>query len=564
MPSSTDPDTDSAAESGPDGSRPGDPPPAGVGAAAGLLGAASLLAIGNIASRVLGLAREQVIAGTYAVGLEADAFSAVDRVPAMIYDLLIGGMLSSALVPVLSAYASTRRDEFWRVVSTLLTLAALVTGLAAAVVMALAGPLARLLVPGDGAGDLALMALVASYLRVVAPAVLLFGVAGMMTGVLYARGMFGPAAAAAAVYNLGLIVSVLALHDRLGGYALPLGVALGAVLQVAVLLPGLRGGRLRPSLDWRHPALRRILLLYLPIGAGLLVSNFQVAADTRFASEAGEGALSTMRYATRLIQFPHGLVSVAISLAILPALSAAHARRESRTYRRTLARGLRMVLALTLPAAVGLAALADPVVGLVFQRWAFTGVERTLVTLAVYGYVVGLPFVAIDWPLNYAFYARQNTLVPALVGLLSVAAYMAAAVALGPALNVLALPADRLYLGLVVADSVKHACHALVMVALVARVVGRGGLAGVGRTTLLAGSSALAMGGAVWGVDRAMAGVVGEGTLAWAARVGVGGALGLAIYLPLAARLRVEEIGWLANLVRARLAGRASDAAGGG
>ncbi len=515
-----------------------------------MLGSATLIAGGSIVSRLLGLVREQVIAGYYAVGPEANAFSAAQRVPTMVYDLLIGGMLSAALVPVLSSYAASRRDEFWRVVSVLLTVVSLVMGVMMLVVYALALPLARFLAPDFDAES---VLLVAAYLRVIAPAVLIFGLAGTVTGVLYARERFGPPALAMSVYNLGVITSVVLWHDRLGGFALPLGVTMGSLFQLAALVPGLRGGRLRPLLDLHHPALRRILVLYAPIGAGLIVSQLQVIADTRFASAAGEGALAVMRYATTLIQFPHGLVSVAISLAILPALAAAHARRQTQTFERTLARGLRTVIALTLPAAVGLAALAGPVVGLIFQHGAFGDAARVLVTLALYLYLIGLPFIAVDWPLNYAFYARQNTLIPALVGVFSVVVYLLVAYTLGPSLNLAGLPPGRVYLGLVLADSCKHISHALVMLVLVRRFIGPANLTGAGRTAVAAGAAALAMGALVWGVDQVLAARLGSGTLPWAIRVAAGGALGAAVYLPLATRLKVDEIGWLAGVVRERL-----------
>lgn len=529
---------------------PGTPSPAGR-----LLGSATLVAAGNVGSRVLGLVREQVIAGTYSVGLEASAFSAAARVPTMIYELVIGGMLSAALVPVLSTYASTRREEFWRVVGVLVSVVGLLMGLAALAVYALAAPLAGLLVPHFGPEG---RSLVEGCLRVIAPSVLVFGLVGTLTGVLYARERFAPTAVAMTVYNLGLILSVLLWNERLGVYALPLGVTLGSLFQLLALLPGLRGGQLRLRPDFRHPALRRILILYAPIAAGLVVSQAQVMFDTRLASAAGDAALSTMRYATTLIQFPHGLVSVAISLAILPTLSAAHAKRETQTFARTLARGERTVLALTLPAAAGLAVLAVPVVGLVFQRGAFDDLARWLVVLALFGYLIGLPFVAVDWPLNYAFYARQNTWLPALVGVLSVIAYLLVALALGPTFNLLGLAPATVYLGLVLADSVKHASHALTMLFLVRRTMGPEALEGLGRTGIAAGAAALVMALAVLAADRLFVAASGlsQGTLAWGLRAALGMLLGAAVYLPLAARLGVGEVAWILGVVRERARGR--------
>jgi putative peptidoglycan lipid II flippase len=513
-----------------------------------LFGAASLMAAGNVASRVLGLVRQQVIAGLYGNTLQAQALAAALRVPTMIYDLLVGGMLTAALVPVLSGYASTRRSELWRAISVITSGVGVVTGSVALLLYVLSGPVAGLLAGGLGPeGE----AMVATSLRWLSPAVAAFGLAGALTGALYALERFARPAATGAVYNLAMIATVLMLHDRLGPYAVPLGVTVGGCAQVLLLVPGLRDGRLRPTLDFRHPVVRRVLVLYAPVAAGLIVTQMQVAIDTNLAARTPRG-LSVMVYATNLIQFPHGLVAVAISIAILPTLSAAHARGDPGTYATTLARGVRAVLALTLPAAVGLAVLAEPVVGAVFQRGAFGAADRMLVELALLGYVVGLPFAAADWPLNAGFYARGDTLTPTLVGVFSVLVYLAVAIAIGPILNVTGLAPSVLFLGLVLADSAKQASHLAAMAWLTRRRVGPAGLEGVARTSWAAGAAALAMGAVVLLVDRALASALGAGTLSWVARAAIGAAVGAAVYMPLAARLGVPEIAWLVQVARTR------------
>lgn len=529
--------------------QPGDPD----SAASRMVGSATLLAAGNVASRLLGLVREQVIAAFWGGTLEASAFSAAVRVPTMLYDLLIGGMLSAALVPVLSAYAASRRDELWRAASVLVSAVALLTGLLSIAVFALAGPIADLLARDLGPEG---VAIVAGCLRFISPAVLAFGLAGVLTGLLYSLERFTLPAAAGAIYNGAFIVCALALTDRLGIYALPLGVAAGGACQILLLAPGLRGVRLRPSLDLRHPALRRVLVLYAPIGLGLLVAQAQVAADTRLASQAGPSALVWMRYATTLIQLPHGLIAVAISLAILPRLSASHARMEGRTYARILARAVRVVVILAVPAALGLAILSDSIAGAVFQRGVFTSADRIAVGLAVCAYAVGLPFAAIDWPLNYAFYARQNTLAPALVGIGSVLVYLLVAISFGPAGNVAGLAADRQFLGLVAADSAKHAFHALVMLVLIRRVAGSAALEGVGRAALAAAIAASVMAALVLGIDRTLAGATDANLSGWLVRALAGAAVGAPTYVLVVRALGVQDIDWLLRVVREKLASR--------
>jgi putative peptidoglycan lipid II flippase len=452
---------------------------------------------------------------------------------------------------VLSEYASTKRDELWRAASVLLSAAAAIMGLLAIAVFALAPVLANLLAQDLGPEG---VQIVERCLRFIAPAVLAFGLAGVLTGLLFALERFALPAASGAVYNAAFIITALLFREQLGVYALPLGVTAGGFAQVLLLLPGLRDAQLIPALDLHHPALRRVIMLYLPIGAGLLISQVQVAFDIRLASQAGTSALAWMRYATTLVQFPHGLVAVAISLAILPRLSATHARFKNQEFARILARAVRVVLTLSLPAGVGLAVLAQPVVAAVFEGGKFGPDDTAAVRAAVLAYLIGLPFASVDWPLNYAFFARQRTIVPAAVGVAAVGVYLLVAVTLGPIGNALGLTEDRVFLGLVIADSAKHMFHATVMIVLVRRAAGAVALSGAGRTAVQATLAAIGMGLVVLAVDRLLAANLPPGTLGWLIRVAAGSVIGVVVYVPLVRVLGCREIDWLWATVRRRLA----------
>ena len=307
------------------------------------------------------------------------------------------------MVPVFSEYARPeRRGELARVAGAVLTLIALVMALCMVVLLAFAGPVADLL--GDFA-DPELQIVLANSLRILSPAVVLFGISGGVTALLYAQKRFNYAAVGATVFNLGIVIMAPLLAGVIGVYALALGIVAGSLLQLAVLLPGLAGFGVRLSLAWNHPAVRRILYLYLPIAIGLVASQIQIGVDRRWASAAGEQSAGWMRYATTLIQLPLGLIPVAISLAALPSLSQRAGARDWEGFRRLFAGGLRWVIVLLIPATVGLWVLAEPLIRLLFEHRRFVPYDTTMTAQALRFYLLGLPFAGIDYLLNYAFYA---------------------------------------------------------------------------------------------------------------------------------------------------------------
>jgi putative peptidoglycan lipid II flippase len=508
----------------------------------GLALSAGLVGLGNIASRVIGLARDTITSWYFGSSGELSAFNLAARVPTMIYDLLVGGMLSAALVPVFSEYTRPeRRAELARVASAVLTLIAAMMAVILLLLELFAAPAARVL--GDFA-DPALQLVLENCLRLLAPAVLLFGLTGGAMGLLYALKRFSYTAAAGAVFNLGIVVAVPLLAGRIGVYALPLGILGGSVMQLAVTLPGLRDVRLRVSLAWRHPAVRRILRLYLPIALGLLVTEVQIIVDGRWASATGAQSVSWMRYATTLIQLPLGLIPVAVSLAALPSLSQRAAEADWDGYRRLFAGGLRLVIVLLIPATVGLWALAEPIIRLLFEHGSFTAADTAMTARALRFYLLGLPFAGVDFLLNYSYYARLNTRTPAIVGVIGVGFYFIAALLLKERLG---------FLGLVLADSAKQAGHALIMTVLLIGSLGRFRGYRIQQTAARVSAAALLMGLLVaacsaWLTPRLPPGIVGELLV-----VAVAGISGLVAYAALLRLMRVREAVTLTEEVRRRV-----------
>jgi putative peptidoglycan lipid II flippase len=507
---------------------------------------ASIIALGNVTSRALGFVRDSVMAGLFGAGAHVDALALALTIPNQLNDLLTGGLVNSALVPVFSEYAAEeRRAALWRLAGSLLTVVVVVSSLVVAVlllftpqVVAVFGAL------GQGNNPQA-MAQAVPLLRLTLPAVIFLSLSGLLSGLLNALKRFTYPAFTVAIFNLSIAAVSLLLARQLDVRATALGLLVGAVLQVVVQLPGLREGlrALRPRLDLRHPALRRIFRLYLPIIGSLVISQASVYVGLGLAW-GFVGGLSWMRYATTLYQFPLGLVAVAVSSAILPTLSR-QAAQMGEGFTNTLVRGLNLVLVLILPATLGLFVLAQPIVALAFERGEFTPHDTLMTAQVLQVFLLGLVFAAVDQILIYAYYARQNTLVPALVGVLSIGVYFAVAL--------LTLRPLGLF-SLMLADSLKQITHALVMGVLVSRRVG-----GFRRTTLwptvgrvLLASLAMAALtlAALWAAQRlALPTPLAQRLL----EAAVPGLVGVVTYFWLAERLNVAEVRLALGLLRQRL-----------
>lgn len=532
-----------------------------------LVGATGILSLGNIASRILGLARETVLSFFFGASAATDAFNVAVSVPKAFYDLLIGGHVNGAIVPVLSEMLVVNgRDAMWRVVSILCSLiVTLVIGLVA-VIQIFAPQIVQL---AAGGYDAQTQALAVDLLRITSPALMFLGLFAILSGTLYALKAFTWPAFAGVVFNAAIVAVTIILAPPIqfmlaDGYAptapillgrpadgivaAAIGWFVGALVQFLLQLPGLRGAQIRLTFNWRHPALRRIALLYTPVVLSLIMDTLVIRFFSyNLASQTGiDGSIAYMNWATTLIQFPQGLVATAISIAILPTLSeqATHIAAGLTMFRNTLGLGLRLALTLIVPAAVGLFVLAMPIIRLIFEHGEFTATDTGVTALALRFYLIGLPFAAVDLLLVYAFYARKNTLTPALVGFFSHILYM---------LTVLLLFERFSLFSLMIADSVKHIAHAIISALLLQRLIDGYGDQRLTATSIKTGIAAGVMGIAAYAILPALFDLFGtRGIINEAIVVMIAGGVSMVVYLAMAAVLRLDEVYWVGRLIKAR------------
>jgi len=509
--------------------------------------AASIVSLGNVASSLLGLGREMVKSSLFGASGAVSAYNVAAILPSQLYDLLVGGLVNSALVPLFSEIAAHKdRAELWRVLSLLLSLAVVFLSIVVLVLELLAPQIARLMAGGF---DENLLQTTTELLRITVPAVLFLSVSGLLAGLLYALKRFTYPAVASPLYNASMIAVAIILAARFGIAAMAVGLLVGAILQVACQLPALRGARLQWNFDLRDPVLRRLLRLYWPVAGGVIIGQVAILISLNLASRTGASGVAWMDYPTRLIQFPLGLIVSAVSIAILPALARQAADNSLNDFKSTLARGLRLVLVLIIPSTFGLFALAPHIVRLLYEHGAFTAVDTQAVSLMLWLYLIGLIFAGVDQPLVFAFYARKDTVTPARVGLIcNVGIYLFVAVM--PA----AVSGRPLRVtDLAIANSVQWISHALIMLGLVRRRLG--GLHGFGlrRLALKAIVGSLTMAAGAWLAMTILMALPGEPSTAREAISVIGvAAIGSVIYSGLMLLMRTPEIRLIGQVIRTR------------
>ena len=523
----------------------------------GIAIATLVIGSGTLVTSLLGFVRAVVVARYFGQTAPTDALFAALTVPQMFYDQLIGGAISAALIPSFSRLAADDDGDLWLVVRTVFALELLVVLLAVGVLELLAHPLMGAIASGfrlkHHAGTLPLAV---KLVRVLLPTLLFSAMSAVALATLYSLGRRVVSAFAPSFYHLGIIAAALIGAVRWGITALAVGAVMGAAVQFGVQVPMLfcarrEGGkrRSRQLVDFRHPAIRRIVRLYLPIAAGMVVTIAGQIADINFKSKLPlAGELSSMQNATQLVQFPVGIVAAALAFAVLPTISVEAAQESLEGFKDTLALGMRMSLVLLVPAMVGFLVLATPIVALIFQRGHFTHLDTVHTATALIGYAPQLPFVGIDQLLIYAFYARHNTVTPAMAGVVGVLSYVLFAAAfLGPLTIV----------GLALANTISIVIHVLVLFILVYRAVGPLS----GRQLPLTVLKLAVAGGAM-----AAAAAVGEfwlspggsGLAVRLADVVIPGAAAVLVYVACMVILRVDEARMVAGTLTRRFAGSRS------
>lgn len=382
--------------------------------------AALFMMIMTAVSRILGFAREAVMMTLFGQNYLTDAYRAAFSIPDFIYMLLVGGALSAAFIPVFSSYISNgREEEAWESASVVFNYIVLLLIILIAMAYFFTAPLIRLLAPGL---PTTYAALAISLTHIMFIQTFFMALSGISQGILNSYNKFAAPAIGSVLYNLFIIVIGIALVKQLGIHAFAIGVVIGAVFNFAVQIPALRqvGIRYHFTFDYKNPGFIKIMILVVPVLAGLSVSQLNLFVVQNLASSAGSGMLSALNLAQKVMNLPVGIFGAAIATAIFPALTALTARGEMAGFRRSSSLGFRAIFLVTIPAAFGLAALGEPLIKLLFQQGQFTAsMAHTTFQVLLY-FCVGLAAYAAIMVLNRSFYALKDTVTPLLAAVITI------------------------------------------------------------------------------------------------------------------------------------------------
>ncbi len=420
-----------------------------------LLNATLLVAVFFGLDKLVGLLRQVLVARYFGLNAALDAYNAANKLPDLLFALISGGALAIAFIPILTETLSQGgRPATWRLFARVANLAFVVTALGA-VLMALAALSLTQLVVAPGFNP-AQQVLVADLLRLNLVATLIFSISGLVMGALQAQQHFLLPAIAPVLYNVGQIIGVIVLSPRLGIYGLAYGVILGAVLHLAIQVPGLARFQFQwaPELTLADPTVRRVLRLMGPRVLTLGAINLVFIATNNLASRLGTGAVSALTYGWLILQLPETVIGTAVGTALLPTLSEYAAQADAAEFRRLMRRAGLILLALTIPATLAGLILVRPVIKLVFEGRAFTAQDSELVILAARMYLLGLAGQSLIEIGSRAFYAHKDARTPLLLSAVTLVLFVGLGAALSPVSGVA---------GLALANSVAFTTEAVLM-----------------------------------------------------------------------------------------------------
>ncbi|MEZ4665406.1 MAG: murein biosynthesis integral membrane protein MurJ [Thermomicrobiales bacterium] len=380
---------------------------------------AVIIGVAFLASRVLGLLREIILANRFGTSSDYDAYVSAFRIPDLLFLVIMSGAFGAAFIPVFGGFlAKGEKENADRLGSAVITWTALTTVVLGLITFALAGPLMRTVVAPDlppAAMDLAIQTM-----RMLLLSPLLLGMGIAAKGILETHLQFTLPALAPVVYNLAIVLAAIFLAPEYGIEGVTFGVLIGALLHVGIQIPGVvrTGLVFRPTLSRNVAGLSEVGVLLLPRVVGQAAFQINFVAVNHFASQAGEGSVSGLNYAWQMLMLPNGVLALSIGTVVFPTMAAQWELGEIDEFRNTLQRGLRPLLFLLIPATIGLFEFRTSLFQTIFQSGNFDANSTILASEPLAFLSLGLIWYGLVEVLARTFYAMKDTVTPVAAGIL--------------------------------------------------------------------------------------------------------------------------------------------------
>lgn len=389
---------------------------------------AAIMGVATFLSRIAGLLREQTFAYLFGAGMWTDAFNVAFRIPNLLRDLFAEGAMSAAFVPTFNSILQKegKKKAFRLTNLTLCALLIVVGGLT--IIGIIVAPLIVKVIAPEFASNAQKLEVTITMTRIMFPFLVTISLAAISMGILNSMGEFFIPAIAPAFLNFSMILAGWTLCPLAKHFESPaitgmaIGVIMGGILQFGVQLPSLMkyGFRFSWMLDFNDPGIKRIVKLIIPGTVGLAATQINIAVSTILATSQGDGAVSWLTYAFRLMQLPLGLFGVAIAQATLPVISRHAAEDDKPAMAKTLSESIKLTVFINLFACFTLFALAEPIIRVIFQHGRFSVSDTYATALALRAYSFGLVFYCLIKVLGPAFYALNETKIPVIASITAV------------------------------------------------------------------------------------------------------------------------------------------------
>jgi len=379
---------------------------------------AGIVIIATIFCRVLGLGREIVISNRFGAGIETDAFFIAFMIPNLLRSFLGEGALNSAFIPIFTEYLTNhdrKKAEYFA--NNVLNILILILIIVVALGIWIAPLLINIIAIGFKS-NIYKYELAVNLTRIIFPYIGFVAVAALFMGILNSYDHFLVPALAPAMLNISVIVFALILSYKYGIYSIAWGVILGGIGQAAIQTPVLIRKKIKYNfvVDFNEPGVKKLLKLLLPVMIGLAITQINVIVDRTIASTLIDGSISALYYSNRLVQFPLGAFGIAISIAIFPTLAKYTAKNNIPEFKKSLLFGLKMLIFITVPSAVGLMVLKDSLIRLIYEHGIFSRVATNMTASALLYYSIGLFAYACVRLITMSFYALKDTKTPVKIG----------------------------------------------------------------------------------------------------------------------------------------------------